>query len=448
MTEQKPILITKAKQGSGVEAADRSHILANEARTERRGSIAAMACLSLVTIFLAFAFRGIADPILLAAWAGGMAFCLLTWLAALTIFSLRGPGNAEIVGFWVPAGKTITALCNLIVAASVWVFMPPAGPELRALMIILYAWFLVIQFAAATEATQVLVVAVVSILGSLIVWLMIAAPPYHLPLAFFLGMFGLTLVAVRRFIRAAVVETAAARAAIARERDAKTHFIRAASHDLQQPLQAAALFLDRIAPGGPKADHVRHIGALRQSLTAARALVAAMLEHLKLEGGVIRPAIQPVTVGDIFERVLLTQAAPAAEAGIALRTAGSRLRLLADPALLTRAIENLAANAIRHSGGTRVLISARRRGEHVWLWVADNGRGIAPEDGERIFSPFEQAGRVGPAGGFGLGLASTRNLVALMNGDAGLARDTRRGAAFYLRLPAADPRRAELRCAA
>jgi signal transduction histidine kinase len=407
-----------------------------------------MICLSLVTIFLAFEFRGIANPGALTAWTAGMAFCLSTWLAALIIFTVRKPADAEITGFWIPAGKAVTTLCNLIVAASVWIFMPPSGPDLRALMIILYAWYLVIQFVAASEATQVLAIAVVGIMGSLVAWLIHAAPPYYAPLAFFFAVFGVTLIAVRRFIRAAVVEAAAARAAIARERDAKTHFIRAASHDLQQPLQAAALFLDRIKPSGGKADHARNLGALRQSLTAARSLVAAMLEHLKLEGGVIRPTMQPVSAGTIFDRVLLTQAPAAAAAGIALRMAGGRTELLADPALLTRAMENLVANAIRHSGATRILIGARRRDERAWLWVIDDGCGIADADAERIFSPFEQAGLVGLAGGFGLGLAATRNLLTLMDGDAGIARGAKRGAAFYLRLATSDDREIELRCAA
>ena len=408
-----------------------------------------MGCLALVTIFLAFEFEGIADPAGLMAWEAGMAFCLLTWLAALTIFNIRKPDDEEIVRFWVPAGKTITTLCNLIVAASVWVFMPPAGPELRAMMVILYAWYLVIQFVSATEATQVVAIAVTSVMGSLIAWLILAAPPYYMPLAFFFAMFGVTLIAVRRFIRAAVVEAAAARAAIARERDAKTHFIRAASHDLQQPLQAAALFLDRIRPGGGKADQARAIGALRQSLTAARQLVGAMLEHLKLEGGAIRPSMQVLSADAVFERVLLTQKLPAVEAGVELHVTGGRHLLVADPALLTRAIENLVANALRHSDGSRITVGARRSGGDVRIWVIDNGCGVDTADAARIFSPFEQSSRVGPAGGFGLGLASTRNLTALMDGDAGLApRRAGKGAAFFLRLSAAESQGDEFRCAA
>jgi signal transduction histidine kinase len=175
-----------------------------------------------------------------------------------------------------------------------------------------------------------------------------------------------------------------------------------------------------------------------------------MLEHLKLEGGVIRPHVTMLTAGDVFDRVLLTQGPIAAAAGIRIAVAGRSRAVAADPALLTRAIENLVANAIRHSGGSRVLLGARAAQGHVWFWVADDGRGLASDDEERIFHPFEQGAHVGAAGGFGLGLASTRGLVALMNGSCGIRPGLAKGAAFYIRLPAtmaADASEA-IRCAA
>ena len=445
-----------------MKAAHRDQILVNEVRTELKGSVAAWIGLASVTAFLAWEFAALQGQFGYRLWLGTMAVHLTGWLIAWTCFVLRPPPEEAIVSTWIPWAKAGMVLCNLTTAASVWVFLPASPPELRALMIILYAWFLIIQFAAASEATQVLTSAVVMVLGSLTAWLLVARPPYALPLACFLPLFGATLIAVRRFIRQAVVAATAARAetedaraelalalgAVARERDAKTQFIRAASHDLQQPLQAAALFLDRIKPGARAAEQAPSVGGLRQALTAARALVTAMLEHLKLEGGVIRPRIEPVTADDLFERVLLTQGPAATAAGIRIRRVGGSIALAADPSLLTRALENLVANAIRHSGAARVLLGCRRTGDRVRFWVVDDGKGLGAGDEARIFSPFEQGAHVGASGGFGLGLASTRGLVALMDGQCGVARLTR-GAAFFISLPAGTIENEEaLRCAA
>lgn len=441
----------------------RDQILVNETRTELKGSVAAWIGLTLVTAFLAVEFAPRTPTVGFGLWLGAMAALLAAWLVAWIAFIARPPLDRIILERWIPGAKLGMTLANLATAGSVWVFLPAAGPELRALMLVLYAWYLIIQFAAATEATQVLRSAVVLVLGSLTAWLLTARPPHFVALSLFLPLFGATLIAIRRFVRQAVVEATAARAAaeaarrslaaalvdLERERDAKTHFIRAASHDLQQPLQAAALFLDRVKPGGRAAEQAPSLGGVRRALAAARALVASMLEHLKLEGGAVRADMQVVSAGEVFDRVLLTQGPVAAEAGIHLSVAGGRTRLRTDPDLLTRALENLVANAIRHSGGRRVLIGARPGGDGPTIWVIDDGRGLAPGDEARIFSPFAQGDHVGPAGGFGLGLASTRGLVAAMDGVCGVRTDLTRGAAFFIRLCGAEAAEGdEIRCAA
>lgn len=444
-----------------MDAAYRDQILVNETRTELKGSIAAWVALSVGTAFAAFEFAGRAEPARFGLWLGAVGLLLAAWLAAWVRFAARPPTDAAILAHWIPGAKAGMTLANLATAASVWVFLPVAEPELRALLLVLYAWFLIIQFAAATEATQVLRSAVVLVLGSLVAWLAVARPPFFIPLAVFLLLFGATLVAIRRFVRQAVVKATAAQAAadaarmelaaalvdLERERDAKTQFIRAASHDLQQPLHAAALFLDRVKPGGRAAEQAPSLGGLRRALTAARGLVAAMLDHLKLEGGAVRPDMATLPAAELFERVLLTQGAAAAEAGMRITTAGGSVALHADPLLLARAVENLVANAIRHSGGRRVMMGARARRDAVTIWVVDDGRGLSPGDETRIFSPFEQGARVGAAGGFGLGLASTRGLVELMSGTCGVRSGLTRGAAFYIRLARAEAAD-EVKCAA
>lgn len=435
-----------------VDAKYRDQILVSEVRAELKGSLAAWIGLFVVTAFLALQFAGATGGAGYFLWLGAMGAFMTGWLIAWVRFIARPPDDQAILDRWIPGAKAGMSLCNIATAGSVWVFLPASDPELRSLMIVLYAWYLIIQFAAATEATQVLRSAVILVLGSLTAWLLVARPAHFLPLALFLPLFGATLIAIRRFVRQAVVKETAARAAadaarreldaaltvLARERDAKTQFIRAASHDLQQPLQAAGLFLDRVRPGGRAAEQASALGGLRQALTAARSLVAAMLEHLKLEGGVVRPEIRSVEAGEVFDRVLLTQGPAATAAGMRISVAGRRAALRADPALLARAAENLVANAIRHSGGRRVLLGARAGGGEVTIWVADDGRGLGAEEAMRIFDPFEQGAHVGETGGFGLGLASTRGLVSLMGGTCGVRPGLTRGAAFYIRLPAAE----------
>lgn len=430
-----------------LDAAHRPEILINEVRSELKGSLVSWAALFAGSVLLAMEFGARAAAPGFVLWLGSMGMILTVWLAGGVLFVARPPTDKEILSRWIPFARSVMWICNLTTAGSVWVFLPVADTDLRALLLVIYAWYLIVQFAGATEATQVLRSAVVMLLGSLTAWLLMARPPYYLTLSLLLPLFGATLIAIRRFVRQAVVratteraaadaarlELASALASLERERDAKTHFIRAASHDLQQPLHAAALFLDRVRPHAKQAAQV---DGLRRALTAARGLVGAMLEHLKLESGAIRPDISTFAAAEVFYRALQTQSPQAAAAGLSLSTVGASIIVRADPLLLARALENLIANAIRHSGGRRILVGARRARGTTTFWVLDDGRGVLPEDADRIFSPFEQGARVGPAGGFGLGLASARELAALMGASCGVAQGFGPGAAFYIRFGA------------
>jgi signal transduction histidine kinase len=98
---------------------------------------------------------------------------------------------------------------------------------------------------------------------------------------------------------------------------------------------------------------------------------------------------------------------------------------------------NLIGNAVRYSpdGGMVWIRTHRDRGTAVII-VADQGKGIAPEDQARIFEKFE---RVDPSepGGSGLGLYIARRLARAMGGDLTVDSDLGQGARFMLKLPAA-----------
>ena len=443
-----------------VDPAYRDQVFVNEARTEVKGSVAAFITLVAGTAFQVLEFHGRADPLRFSLWLGTMSLFLGVWLWGLVSYRRSPPSDATILRL-LPVARFGLLVCNAATAGSVWVFMPVAGPELRALMMVMYAWFLIVQFIAATEATQVLAAGVVLVLGSLTAWLLTARPPYYLTFALFLPLFGAMLIVIRRFVRQAVVrateaqaqadasrrELAAALVDLERERDAKTHFIRAASHDLQQPLMAATLFLDRVGTGGRAGDQADALGGVKRSLGLARTLVDTMLQYLKLESGLVKAQPVAFTAGELFDRLIVTQGPAAAAAQVRLSFAGRRTPLHTDPHLLARAVENLVTNALRHSGGRRVFVGARARADHAAIWVVDDGRGLGSGDAARIFRPFEQGATVGDAGGFGLGLASTLGLVELMSGTCGIQPGLTRGAAFYIRLPT-RPAMDGSRCAA
>jgi signal transduction histidine kinase len=96
---------------------------------------------------------------------------------------------------------------------------------------------------------------------------------------------------------------------------------------------------------------------------------------------------------------------------------------------------NLLGNAVRHSPeGATVTLTLASEGTSGLAAIGDQGKGIAPEDQERIFEKFE---RLADGGGAGLGLAIARRLARSMGGEISLVSAPGEGARFTLSLPLA-----------
>jgi signal transduction histidine kinase len=225
---------------------------------------------------------------------------------------------------------------------------------------------------------------------------------------------------------------------VAAERDAKTRFIAAASHDLGQPLQAANLFFSQMERTKDASHRTQAAEGVRRAFSSAEQLLSHMLNHLRLEADAVDPHSSVMSVGDAIARAA-AQFAPAAQnAGIALKAVKTRQLLFADKVLVDRVLGNLVDNAIRHSGAKRILIGARRIGrERLRLYVIDDGVGIPPAEAERVFDDYftGSESRAITRSGFGLGLSSVRRIAALLDGTVAIDGRWQRGAAFVLDFP-------------
>ena len=406
--------------------------------------------------FIARAFGGVVAAPLLYGWTGYMLAVDAALFASLLLYAIpRSPIRWPLTR-WAWVSRIFSAGFSVGAAAGVWILLPPADHALRMLAVLLFVWFVAMMMMSSGTLFNML--GCLALLVSLGAFVATSDMPYRAEMVMFLGGLGAALVAIRRAIWRSADEAAAARllsdraaavleqglALVEAQRDAKTRFIAAASHDLQQPLQAARLFVEQLGALPPGAARARALDGAAGALASSQALIGQMLDFLRLEADaeVARP--RPVALGPLLREIA---AAHALATQMRLSAAGE-VTAIADPAMLRRAVGNLVANAVKHSGGSRLLLIARRRAGRAVIWAVDDGMGVPAGERAALFEDFSQGAHAAP-GGFGLGLASARRLAGAMGGTVGLDDRWAGGAAFFVDLPLAAPADAEaLRCAA
>ncbi len=187
------------------------------------------------------------------------------------------------------------------------------------------------------------------------------------------------------------------------------------SHELRSPLARlqAAVGLARQDPTRMEATLER----IERETNRLDAMVGEILTLARLESRTGAPAKEPVDFAHLVASI-------AEDARFEAEASGRRVvadisgdaRVMGDPALLHRAVENVVRNAIKFTAaGTAVAISLATTGERAVLTVNDHGPGIAPEELSKVFEPFYRAADT-DASGFGLGLAIAQRAVEAHGG--------------------------------
>ncbi|SMF75798.1 sensor histidine kinase [Allosphingosinicella indica] len=186
-------------------------------------------------------------------------------------------------------------------------------------------------------------------------------------------------------------------------------------------------------------DYVGYAGDIASAGRHLLALVDDLVDLQAIERTDFRPSLEALDLADIARRAAGLLAVRGADRGVKIDTPGEdeQAPAIGEFRRTLQILTNLVANAVRYSPeGAMVWIRTEREGDIVAVVVADQGKGIAPDDHERIFHKFE---RVDPAepGGTGLGLYIARRLARAMGGDIIVDSAPGQGARFTLTLPAA-----------
>jgi signal transduction histidine kinase len=261
----------------------------------------------------------------------------------------------------------------------------------------------------------------------------------------------------------ATEEAVAARGAAEAASATKSQFLANVSHELRTPLTSIIGFaklvrkrLDEVVlPAVPESGDPKLERAVRQvsenlAIVVAEgdrltALINDVLDLEKIEAGKMEFRRESVDVAEVVERAVSATAALFETTGLELRreTAADLPSVMGDPHRLIQVVINLLSNAVKFTaaGSVTVRVGAAADGGGVVVSVADTGTGIAPEDRDRVFEQFTQAGDTlsETPRGTGLGLAICRQIVEHHGGQLWVESEVGVGSTFSFSLPAAAP---------
>jgi signal transduction histidine kinase len=221
------------------------------------------------------------------------------------------------------------------------------------------------------------------------------------------------------------------------------------SHELMTPLSAIRGYVETLGMSELHLDQPtreKYLDIVHQETHKLEAMIGDLLDLARLEGGGDTLEFEAVLVDDLFRRVADRHRPTLIERGVTLNTtAASGTPLIwGDADRLEQALQNVAANAIRHTpeGGTVTLRAEKEGSDRVRITVADTGTGIPAEHLTHVFDRFYKAdasrANSRAAAGSGLGLSIVRAIVVRHGGDISASNAPGGGAVFTLLLPAAD----------
>jgi two-component system, OmpR family, sensor histidine kinase KdpD len=220
--------------------------------------------------------------------------------------------------------------------------------------------------------------------------------------------------------RARLSEASVAQAARLEGERYRDALLSSISHDLRTPLATITGSVTSLRQLGDRMSPESRddlLQSIEEEGSRMSRFVANLLDMTRIEAGTLKARRDWVDVADVVqsavERTRKYFPGRVIETGIA-----SDLPLIeGDSVLLGQVLFNLLDNAIKYGGDEPINVYARRDGQDVLISVTDLGKGIPPDDIDRVFEKFYRRGKPdGRAPGTGLGLSIARGFIEAMGG--------------------------------
>ena len=256
-----------------------------------------------------------------------------------------------------------------------------------------------------------------------------------------LGFAGLVALATGRQVTRAGRALADARAAAEAASRAKSEFLANMSHEIRTPMNGVFGMAELLADTDLTPLQREYLGTLHASADGLLNVINDILDVSKLEAGKLHLEEAELDLVEVVDDTMKTLAVRAHQQGLELvhRVAPDAPScVLGDALRLRQVLLNLVGNGVKFTerGEVSLEVTVARESMETWgahFAVRDTGVGIAPDEIERLFAPFEQAdmSTTRRHGGTGLGLTITRHLVERMGGRVWVESTPGEGSTFH-----------------
>ncbi|NKL20199.1 HAMP domain-containing sensor histidine kinase [Rhizobium leguminosarum] len=218
--------------------------------------------------------------------------------------------------------------------------------------------------------------------------------------------------------------------------DAQQRLFHDVSHELRSPLSRlqAAVGVLRQSPAKLGA----MLDRMDREVERLDALVGEVLTLARLTAGSGLPLkTQALDVIELLNEILGDAAFEAQARNVSITTSvDGSFRAEVEGELIYRALENVVRNAVKYTAEhSFISVSCEAATDHLKICVTDQGPGVRRDELERIFQPFSRGKEAVPRGGYGLGLAITRQSIERHGGRVHASLPDAGGLAITLELP-------------
>lgn len=209
----------------------------------------------------------------------------------------------------------------------------------------------------------------------------------------------------------------------------KNIYLAAASHDIRQPLQGISLISQSLMSEQP---HNEKISRLNNGIESLNSMFIQMLDMSKINFNLVKPIHERINLKELVTQLTDAVSERLNNKGITLEISVEKVDFISDFTILSRVINNLIENSIRHSGCNIISIKSEIIADDIKLSIMDNGKGISTEAQNNMFSEFTKGNN--EIEGLGLGLSIVYNFCKKLEHKLSF-ESTKNSTVFSILLP-------------